>query len=284
MPGARERSCYICRHPSGRRKYCARHDRMMKQVHAEFVAHREALRRTWNDKAGGHLCEYVHVLLGETDIKSPLYRSYDHEVPGVGPIRLTFSRLNMSKKDLSWSEMRTALGLMESRFLGKPFDKSAMRFRYYVRLVPAEDIGLLPGSADPVGGYVVVAGQRINPCEICESPAPAKGKYCARCNRFILHHEDKAERAAALKRAWDRKRKRFRCYITGVLLEETDFRDPWYIVFDHVVPDGTRLEVCAAWVNGMKADMTLEGFRAFVAEIRKHLRTGEEFDVTVLGI
>jgi hypothetical protein len=189
MPTPKPRTCYICHHPSGRRKYCARHLGMVRRIHSELLAHVEALRRTWNEEADGHLCEYVHVLLGETDIRSPLYRSYDHEVPGVGPIRLTFSRLNMSKKDFSWAELQRATDLLEARFGGAPFRKGAMRFRYFMRLVPAEDIGLLPGSADPVGGYVVVAGQRINPCKICGSPAPAKGKYCARCNRFILHHE-----------------------------------------------------------------------------------------------
>jgi hypothetical protein len=34
----------------------------------------------------------------------------------------------------------------------------------------------------------------------------------------------------------------------------------------------------------MKADMTYDGFRAFVLELRKQLRTGEPFDVRVLGI
>ena len=67
------------------------------------------------------------------------------------------------------------------------------------------------------------------------------------------------------------------------MLEEKDFRSPWYLVFDHVVPGGTRLEVTASWVNGMKADMTFDGFRAFVRELARVLRTGEEFDVTVLG-
>jgi len=55
-------------------------------------------------------------------------------------------------------------------------------------------------------------------------------------------------------------------------------------VFDHVVPDGTRLEVCAAWVNGMKADMTLQGFRAFVRELARVLRTGEAFDARAPGM
>jgi len=67
-----------------------------------------------------------------------------------------------------------------------------------------------------------------------------------------------------------------------VLLEEKDFHDPWYIVFDHVIPGGTRLEVTASWVNGMKSDMTFEGFRAFVRELERVLRTGEAFDVRVL--
>jgi hypothetical protein len=68
------------------------------------------------------------------------------------------------------------------------------------------------------------------------------------------------------------------------MLDENDFHSPWYLVFDHVIPGGTRLEVCAAWVNGIKADMTYDGFRAFVRELARVLRTGEAFDVRVLEI
>jgi hypothetical protein len=34
---------------------------------------------------------------------------------------------------------------------------------------------------------------------------------------------------------------------------------------------------------GMKADMTYDGFRAFVRELARCLRTGEPFDVEVLN-
>jgi hypothetical protein len=203
MSVANARFCCICHHPSGRRKYCARHLMLARKIRGERAACLEALRRTWTETANGHLCEYTRVLLNEADIKSPLYRSYDHEVPGKGPIRLTFSRLNLSKKDLSWDEMRRAVRLMEARFGGAPFDKSAMRFRYFLRVVRPEDVGLELGSADPIGGYLLVAGQRTEPCDICESPAPAKGKYCARCNRFILHHQ--LRRAYHIGRSWGRR-------------------------------------------------------------------------------
>jgi hypothetical protein len=86
-----------------------------------------------------------------------------------------------------------------------------------------------------------------------------------------------------MKRAWNKERGGFVCFITGVLLELDDFHGPWYITFDHPTPgEKDRVEVEASWVNGMKTNLTESQFRAIIRELSRHFRTGAPFDVTVV--
>jgi hypothetical protein len=277
----------------------------MKRVHSEFEAHRDALKNAWNEKDGHLHCYYTEVIIDEDNPKSWRYISYDHKTPGKpGDLVVTCQLVNFMKKDLDEEEFIAAVNMLAAHFDGAEFDKDAIPFRHYYRMVPLGEVGGgmavsmgergFEGLDGPAGGRGIQRtegpdrkedrkGRRTVPCEICGAPAPAKGKYCAQCNRFILHHEDKAIRVAAMKRAWNKERGGFVCFITGVLLELDDFHGPWYITFDHPTPgEKDRVEVEASWVNGMKTNLTESQFRAIIRELSRHFRTGAPFDVTVV--
>lgn len=268
--------CAICRKPvPGRKEYCPRCKTIMKKAHADFIAHREALKEAWSDEADGFLCHYSGIRVDELDPASPWHISFDHPIPKKpGKLYVTVQLFNSMKKDLTDKEFRLAVLELARKFAGGKFRKNIIRFRHWFRL--ARPIRSLTVSPFPLNQ------ERLSDCEICQYPAPSKGKYCQRCNGFILHHTLKAARATALKDAWDPKRRGFVCHYTGILLEESDFHDPWYLTFDHPDPnDPGRLVVAAAWVNGMKTDLTEEEFRSVIAELARHFETGAPFDMNV---
>ena len=279
-------NCLSCKKPVvPQNRYCPRCRAIMRRAHAEFIAHRKALSSSWSEAADGFLCRYSGLRVEERDQSSPWYISFDHPTPGKkGILYVTTKLFNSMKKDLTDKEFLAAVLELDRKFGGGVFRKDALEFRYWIRAPkpPTRPGGPGAGAGGSGPATTARAPGAASACVICASPAPAKGKYCPRCNGFILHHSDKAARARALAAARDPVRKGFACYYTGVLLEEADFHDPWYLTFDHPDPDDKgRLVVAAAWVNGMKADLGEADFRAVVKELARHFRTGEPFDRNV---
>jgi hypothetical protein len=119
-------------------------------------------------------------------------------------------------------------------------------------------------------------------CWICCGAIPAVNKYCPRCMFHIFKLPDTLAHVRALKAAWDPIVKGFRCYYTGVLLEEKDLSSPWYITFDHRTPGKKGdLVVCAAWVNSMKTQLSEEEFGAIIIELARCREAGEPFNMAV---
>jgi hypothetical protein len=106
--------------------------------------------------------------------------------------------------------------------------------------------------------------------------------YCPRCRRFITVQRENAARRTALIAAWSPEMRGFLCHYTGILLEEKNFRSPWYINFDHLAPGKPGLVVAAAWVNRMKSFLTEGQFRAVVHALAERFRYGAPFDARVL--
>ena len=120
-------------------------------------------------------------------------------------------------------------------------------------------------------------------CEICGEEAVRLSKYCARCRSFIHNKPQDTDRAAAMKEAWDRTGRCFRCQITGIVLEEKDHTSPFFMSFDHVMPGRKgKLQVVARFINQMKADLSSEEFPAIVPEIADHIRKGKMFNKDVI--
>ena len=124
-------------------------------------------------------------------------------------------------------------------------------------------------------------------CDVCDTPIHPLAKLCKRCKKFIdrvdiRNKPNKEARIDALKHAWDGKS--FRCYYSGVELDEINHRNPRYLTFDHRIPrKEDDLVVTAACINDMKSDMTDEEFRAMVVALSTRFQGGE-FDTRVFEL
>lgn len=88
---------------------------------------------------------------------------------------------------------------------------------------------------------------------------------------------DGAARLAALQRAWDSAISGYRCYYTGVPLNDR-LGSRRYATWEHLMPgDEASLVLVADLVNRMKSDMTDAEFRGMVAALAGHFG-GSEFD------
>ena len=88
--------------------------------------------------------------------------------------------------------------------------------------------------------------------------------------------------ADALKAAWNPILRAFICFYTGLILEENDRSDPWYLSFDHRIPgDIKTLVVCARWVNDMKGTFSDTEFRAVSIELDRSHKAREPFNMAV---
>ena len=86
----------------------------------------------------------------------------------------------------------------------------------------------------------------------------------------------------ALKEAWDGSG--FRCFYTGVILDEKNSKSPKYLSFDHKTPRcEDEMVVTCALMNDMKTDMSDAEFRRVVIELANHFG-GHPFDATVLQL
>jgi len=120
-----------------------------------------------------------------------------------------------------------------------------------------------------------------HPCKICQATITTRAEVCPRCRRHITNVEYTAHLLALLA-AWDPVAKGFRCFYTGVLLEENDKSDPWYLAFDHRIPGKKGdLVVCARWVNSMKTALSDDEFRAVIIELDRSRKAKEPFNMAV---
>ncbi len=120
-----------------------------------------------------------------------------------------------------------------------------------------------------------LGASKTRACTICGSPARPRNLYCPRCRRFIFHKPNHKARALALIEAWDPIHKCFRCWYTGIRLDETYPSSRRYLTFNHVIPgDGSRLVVCCRLINEMKSDLTWDEFFTVVAAFDIYRKTG----------
>jgi hypothetical protein len=121
-------------------------------------------------------------------------------------------------------------------------------------------------------------------CEVCIRPRKPGNTYCPRCRQLIVmgHRWPKLDKRAALIGNYDPILDGFLCEYTGVLLEEVNFHDPYFLVYDHRIPGQRKLVPAASWVNDMKGWLSDIQFWKVIAEFANHIRTGEAFDAGVL--
>ena len=180
------------------------------------------------------------------------------------------------KSALGPDEFPVAIKHLALHHEGQSFDRDIIGFIYWAE----QPIRL----AAPFLGRSLFPAERTSAltsnCDICGQPSFPHSIYCPACRRFVFWGGlDHRPRVRALKMAWDPILKGFLCYYTGVLLNLTDPRSPWYMTFEHRIPGDDRTQVMAAsWVNSMKTAMSEKEFWLIIKEFARYLTEGGEFN------
>ena len=270
-------NCQVCDKPpiTSRHHYCARCYRWC-SVRKEIRARVKTLRENRDRKRDCFTCSYSGVVLNETDNKDPAFLCFDHRIPRKrGDLAVCASFINYMKSDMTWEEFPKVVIMLAHHFLyGTPFDKNAIKFEYWRRVVRPG--ARLLGMPPPLKAW------HADKCPICEKPPVPHTLYCARCHRFADAPDFSMVKLQALKEAYDPVSDTFICHYTGVPVDLKDPGSPWYLNYDHVIPgDESRLVVAANFVNVMKSELSEDEFRAVIIELAHHFETKEPFDMGV---
>jgi len=115
-------------------------------------------------------------------------------------------------------------------------------------------------------------------CGICKLSKHPLANFCKRCKKIMdrictRRKRDKDARIKALKESWDGEC--FRCYYSGVKLDEKNHHSPLYITFDHRIPrKEDDIVIAAAVINDMKSDLSEDEFKDLVNQLFAHFRKG----------
>ncbi len=271
--------CVVCQKPVGPHfKYCQRHRRFgtLAGDGQSILAICDAMIESWNEKIGGHRCRYCGRRMDETDPARDDYPTFDHWIPTETPLVMSCRRCNSMKNALTGPEFLKIIPALSDFWLeGIPFPRDIVAFDCWdwKRLQLAAPI--LPRKVAPFEART----RKYTDCIVCDGVLYPKSRYCARCRKFITTQRDNAEKAEAMIDSWDRARNGFACQNTDQLLEEKDWRSPWYGNFDHLIPGRPKRAFVSAWSNRMKGNMTRALFRKVVPALAGHFRTGAPVNV-----
>jgi len=244
-------------------------------------ARKKALQQAWNKERQCFVCYYTGAMLEMVDRHSPWYRCFDHRTPGnAKDLVLTTRAINALKSGLTDKEFMAILKEMVRHWEEMtPFDVNVVEFKYWHRNTrPSRYDEVAPGKISRAG----ISHDGI--CVVCAGKAAPHHQTCARCLKFVTKSHEKTARRMALKGAWSAEKGGFICAYTGVTLNDTDRRSPWYVSFDHKTPKKKGdLQVVAYFINIMKAELSDEEFRAFVKEMVKHWTEGSQFNRDIIS-
>jgi len=272
--------CTICPHDAILRSiYCSR-CRPLVATKAESKKRAAALIEDFDLLIDNFRCRWTKLELDLTTCNRPLSPCFDHIIPRKSSALATSSMLaNSMKSDLGPEEFPVAIKHLALHHAGQPFDQDIIGFIYWAE----QPLRL----AAPLLGRALFPAERTSAatsrCDICGEPSFPHSIYCPRCRRFVFWGgHDHGPRVKALKMAWDPVLKGFVCYYTGVLLNLTNPKSPWYATFDHRIPGDDMTQVMAAsWVNAMKTAMSEKEFWAVIKEFARFLTEGGDFDRNV---
>jgi hypothetical protein len=268
--------CIVCDKPAKLRCFYCLRCRAIIGNRVDRLLFRLALRDSYDRDADRFRCGYSHVILDEEDPDSPFYITADHVIPGLKRYIVCARLFNDMKSALTGDEFIRVVPALDDHFLG-------------IRLFERDVIGFIAWNRTAVQGHPrglaswELPSRAVLGCAVCGRPPFPKSIYCATCRGFIFSRGEVLARVAALKRAWNPKLQAFICYYTGVPLDVSDPKSPWYLVFDHLVPGQKgNIVACAFWVNAMKTFLTEAQFRAVIHALSEHIRRGTPFDKSVL--
>ena len=234
----------------------------------------------------GFHCEYSGALLNVTDLDDPLYLNFDHRTPGVlNDLAVSGAIINFSKGNLTYLEFPLVVHETVRHWdTGDPFNKDVVPYSAWLAgrpLVKATnarmvDMALLPRLVD--AGLLLPAGNR-RVCRICEKYAVTYlQKYCPRCRRLLNRSNDEtwAVMAAALKRAYLPELDGFICYHLGVVLDTFNWMSPFYLCFDHLVPDEIgNIVVSSVLANRLKTATDEPEWHRYFRNLDRAMRGGD---------
>jgi hypothetical protein len=273
--------CSVCiRQAVFRSIYCQR-CRPLVATKAESVKRQAALIEDYDESIDAFRCRWSGAVLDTVNRSAPFSLCFDHLIPRKSSVLDTSSMLfNSMKSDLGPDEFPRASRELVRHRNGSPFNRDIVRFRYW-----AERVLLL---APPLLGRRALRLEYTSVlhsgCDICGKPSYPHSIYCPLCRRFVFWGgKDHIPRVKALKQAWRPELGGFVCYYTGVLLDTSDPRSPWYMTFEHRTPGKDDTQVMAAsWVNAMKTSLTESEFWAVMMEYDRYLREGGEFNRNIV--
>jgi hypothetical protein len=220
------------------------------------------------------------VILDTKNRDRPMSLCFDHITPRKTSKLATTSMLgNSMKSDLGGEEFEPAMLELGRHRTGAPFNKDIIKFLYWVeRPVPLE------APLPPVLFAAERARTAVTECEICDDPPFPRSIFCPRCRRFVFSGgHDHRPRVRALKWAWDPVLRMFICYYTGIPLDITNPRSPWYLTLEHRTPGNEWSQVVAAsWVNAVKTALSEHEFWKIILEYARWKREGGEFNAKIV--
>ncbi len=209
----------------------------------------------------GFKCYYTGVALELDDDTSPWYCDFDHWIPGdPHKIVICAALVNDMKQDLSEMEFKYyVLALDDHR--RKHTKVRKRKLIYWYRVIASE------------------AKQSLNirRCPICGRPTSSRWhKFCPGCStvakRLIAEHFSPKTKEGVFEYL---RKYGYTCYYTGMKLGLYDQHDPWYLCFDHWIPnDPRKLVITSRMVNAMKQDLTEKEFWYIIHQLADHFRKG----------
>jgi hypothetical protein len=124
------RKCWVCRRPSGLKKYCPICDGLLRRTRKgqrpNMAARRDALHEQWNEDLQAFTCKYTSIVL--THDGGARNAEWEHVIPGVeSSVVLVAAVVNRMKGDLTEDQWDAMIGALYAlRIQGKPFDESAL--------------------------------------------------------------------------------------------------------------------------------------------------------------
>ena len=272
------KDCIICYFPTiNSRVYCARCRPHIMSHKMDKLKRRRALIAAIDRPRNVFLCQYSRLPVELVDRSSYKWIQFDHIIPvKTSEFQVLWAVFNEMKGQLADAEFRKLIKMLRDHWLGAPFDKDAVRFQYWNRT--KQKLARLKLAFGPIEDLPFGESPTEN-CVICEDKSYPRSVYCPRCRMFFRSGGESLARRMALQAAWDPKTGRFRCFYTGVELDETDINNPWHVSFDHGIPGKKGdLVVAALWVTLMKLDLARDEFFAVVNELARCFETGKIFD------
>ena len=267
-------------------KQCCKCDRPVLSVHSMYclrcarLAFRMKVRRFSPDaveevwkylRAFDYRCFYTKLPLEMQDIRSPWFCVFDHLIPlDPNHIVLTCALINEMKSALSerefWFYVEQLADFIDQHKKIKKIKLAYWRHSSYGH-----------GKGKCGRGRIIDWGPRGrgNKCDLCGRPVfNVHAKYCLRCSHFAHRLELQGFGKKTVEDILDHVRRRgFTCFYTGMPLDMTDDRSPWYGVFDRVTPgDPSKVVLTSALFNEMKSDLSIKEFWYYIRQLANYKR------------